>query len=137
MFLVVVHFLNLLVEFFQEFVGLLAVKTADAAHRDFGELEDFLAGHFATELAHIGLQAFVNQLDHLVVGLCLLDDLVDFLLDEDFLEARHVPLVLQVLELVVEFPVQEVHRVVGAELQKFGRIAETRLLVDNHATVRG
>ena len=136
-FLVVVHFLDLLVEFFEEFVGLLAVKAADAAHRDFGELEDFFAGHFATELAHIGLQAFVNQLDHLVVGLCLLDDLVDFLLDEDLLEARHVPLVLQVLELVVEFPVQEVHGVVGAELQEFGRVAETRLLVDNHAAVRG
>ena len=35
-FLVVVHFLDLLVEFFEEFVGLLAVKTADTAHRDFG-----------------------------------------------------------------------------------------------------
>ena len=104
-FLVVVHFLDLAVEFFEQFVGFFAVKAADAADRDFGELEDFFAGHFAAELPNVGLQAFVNQLDHLFVGLRLLDDLVDFFLDEYLLEARHVPLVLQVLELVVKFPV--------------------------------
>ena len=48
-----------------------------------------------------------------------------------------MPLVLQVLELVVQLPVQQVHRVVGAELQKFGGVAEAGLLVDNHAAICG
>ena len=48
-----------------------------------------------------------------------------------------MPLVLQVLELVVQFPVQQVYRVVGAELQKFRGATEFRFLVDNHTAVGG
>ena len=104
-FLVVLAGRDAFFEFAQKLVGLFTVVMADATNRNFDELADFFVRDFlAVQTLDVGHKAFAHEVDNLLAVLRLLDDLVNFLFDEDFFEGGHVPLVFEVLELVGEFP---------------------------------
>ena len=133
-FLVVLAGRDAFFEFLQKLVGLFAVVMAYAADRNFNELADFFVRNgLAVQTLEVRREAFANEADNLFTVLCLLDDLVDFLLDKDFFERGHVPLVFEVLELVGEFPFQKLHGVFRVELQDVRNTDKFRVLVDDDA----
>ena len=137
MFLVVLASRDAFFQFLQELVGLFAVVMAYTADRNFNELADFFVCNlFAVQTLEVRREPFANETDNLFAVLCLLDDLVNFLLDKDFFERGHVPLVFEVLEFVCKFPFQKLYGVVRVQLENVRNAHEFRVLVDNHASAR-
>ena len=117
-------------------VGLLRVVARNTDELQLGELLHVLRRHFAPQLFLEGLQPLIDSRIGLFARLAALDELIEPVLDEDALERRGVPRLLQLAEADLQLAAQQVFRMFGRTAQNLLHAQEMRLLVPDDAGVR-
>ena len=135
---VVLHLLHLLLDGAYALVHCLHVEFGNLPHGLVHEAVDVFHRDLAAKALLVGLHLAERVFLLLFpAGLVLLQNLVDAVLEVDSLEGGVVPVSLQLLEPYAELAEQYVAGVVGAVFQYLVDGQELRLVVLDHAGVRG
>ena len=127
--------LNILLNLLYLVISLIGIVARNANELKFGQTLNILHCNLTAQAFLERLQTLIHRLISLLASSATLDELIQLILDEDTLQRRCVPSLIQLAELNLKLQAEQRTCMVGRTAQNLLHAHKARLLVDNYARV--